>query len=253
MRDLGKKKKTSNINWDNKKEWVNKRKELYRRILTNKYIPDISKQRVYDYSKGLWETPKTFVDGYAYNDGTWLKYNTYRVNGGKFHNKVYCKTKKDVIEQLYSYLCFLKKIGMTNTMEMGYFAVCHIIWKLTFVKGMYEPNKTNLTKMEKMAATVQRNDVICERRDTRQYCVDPKLKKGKTKGQVVGLQRKKDKEMRWKRMEELFDDTLTNQQNLDKMKDNGLIISEPTLQRFKRTHRGCQMVSDEHNTPDNNH
>ena len=142
---------------------------------------------------------------------------------------------------------------MTNTMEMGYFAVCHIIWKLTFVKGMYEPNKTNLTKMEKLAATVQRNDVICERRDTRQYCMDPKLKKGKTTGQVVGLQRKKDKEIRWKRIEELFDDTLTNQQNLDKMKDNGLIISEPTLQRFKRTHRGCQMVSDDHNTSDNNH
>ena len=183
MRDLGNNKKTSIINWDNKKEWVNKRKDLYRRILTNKYIPDISKQRVQDYSKGLWETPKTFVDGYAYNDGTWLKYNTYRVKGGKFHNKIYCKTKKDVIEQLYSYLCFLKKIGVTNTLEMGYFAVCHIIWKLTFVEGMYEPNKTNLTKMEKMAATVQRNDVICERRDTRQYCMDPKLKRGKTTGQ----------------------------------------------------------------------
>lgn len=69
-----------------------------------------------------------------------------------------------------------------------------------------------------------------------------KTEKGKTTGQVVGLQRKKDKEIRWKRIEELFDDTLTNQQNLDKMKDNGLIISEPTLQRFKRTHRGCQMV-----------
>lgn len=48
MRDLGNNMKTSNINWDNKKEWVNKRKELYRRIMTSKYIPDISKQRVRD-------------------------------------------------------------------------------------------------------------------------------------------------------------------------------------------------------------
>ena len=179
MRDLGEKKKTSTIKWDDKKDWVSKRKELYRRILTHKDLPDICKKRVYDYPKGLWETPKTFVNGYAYNDGTWLRYNTYRMKGGIFHNKVYCKTRKDVIEQLYSYMCFLKKIGINNTMEMWYFAVCHIIWKLTFSKGMYEPNKTNLTKMEKLATTVQRNDVICERRDTRQYCIDPKLKKGK--------------------------------------------------------------------------
>ncbi|MBO4561258.1 MAG: hypothetical protein J5705_04740 [Bacteroidaceae bacterium] len=248
MRELNK--KTSIIIWDNKKEWVNKRKELYRRILTSNYIPDSSKKRVSDYPKGLWETPKTFVDGYAYNDGTWLKYNTCRVKGGKFHNKVYCKTKKDVIEQLYSYMCFLKKIGINNTMEMWYFAVCHIIWKLTFSKGMYEPNKTNLTKMEKLATTVQRNDVICERRDTRQYCIDPKLKKGKTSGQVIGLQRKKDKDMRWNRIKELYDSTLTNQQNLDKMKDNGLEISESTLHRWKR---GCHMVSEDHNASDNKH
>jgi hypothetical protein len=72
--------------------------------------------------------------------------------------------------------------------------------------------------------------------------MDPKTKNGKTKGQVVGLQRKKDREIRWRRIEELYDDTLTNQQNLDKMKDNGLDISESTLQRFKKSLRGCQMV-----------
>ena len=72
--------------------------------------------------------------------------------------------------------------------------------------------------------------------------MDPKLKTGKDKGQVVGIQRKKDKEIRWGKMEELYDETLTNQENLDKMKDNGLDISESTLQRFKRSHRGCQMV-----------
>lgn len=53
MRDLGNNMKTSNINWDNKKEWVNKRKELYRRIMTSKYIPDISKQ-------GYVTTPRVY-------------------------------------------------------------------------------------------------------------------------------------------------------------------------------------------------
>lgn len=250
MRELSKNKKTSAINWDNKKEWVNKRKELYRRIMTSKDLPDICKKRVSAYPKGLWETPKTFVDGYAYNDGTWLRYNTFRVKGGKLHNKVYCKTKKDVIEQLYSYMCFLKKIGIYCPMEIWYYATCHIIWKLTFQKDMFKPNNTNLDKIEILAKTVQRNDVICERRDTRQYCMDPKLKKGKTTSQVVGLQRKKDKEVRWKKMAELYDPTLTNKENLDKMRVNGLDISESTLHRWKR---GYHMVSDDQIIPDNNH
>ena len=224
---------------DDKKEWVYKRKDLYRRILTSPTMHAAIKQRVSKYPRGIWETPKTYVDGYAYNDGTWLIYNTCRMKGSKFHSKVLCKTKKEVLEQLYSYLCFLKKIGITNTLEMGYFAVCHIIWKLTFPKGMFKPSIANLRKIEGLEATVQRNDVTCDRIDPRHYCMDPKLKYRKKKGQVVGLQRKKDKEMRWKRIEELYDPALTNQQNLDKMKDNGLDISESTLQRWKR---GCQMV-----------
>ena len=242
MRKLDKNKKASTINWDDKKDWVSRRKELYRRILTSPSIPVDCKQRLYHYPKGLWETPKTFVDGYAYNDGTWLIYNTYRVKGGEFHYKVMCKTKKEVVDQLYSYLCFLKQLGVNNFLEMGYFAVCHIIWKLTFSKGLFKPNTTNLNTLEHLIRTVQKTDVTCDRVDTRQYCMDPKLKTGKDKGQVVGIQRKKDKEIRWGKMEELYDETLTNQENLDKMKDNGLDISESTLQRFKRSHMGCQMV-----------
>ena len=60
------------IKWNDKKEWGNKKKDWYRRILMSPYISVKIKERVQDYSKGLWETPKTFVDGYAYNDGTWL-------------------------------------------------------------------------------------------------------------------------------------------------------------------------------------
>lgn len=227
------------MKWDNKKEWVYKRKDLYRRILTSSNIPDICKKRVNNHSRGLWETPKTYVDGYAYNDGTWLLYNTCRMKNGKFHNKILCKTKKDVIEQLYSYLCFLKQIGINYTLEMGYFAVCHIIYKLTFPKGLFKPNMTDLRKLEELIKTVMRNDVICARKDTRKYCIDPKLKRGKTKGQVVGIQRKKDKDIRWKRIVELYDPALTNKQNLDRMRDNGLDISEATLHRWKR---GCQMA-----------
>ena len=86
------------MEWDDKKNWVYLRKDLYRDILTSPSIPVDCKQRVCHYPKGLWETPKTFVDGYAYNDGTWLMYNTFRKRGGKLHYKVMCKTKKDVVD-----------------------------------------------------------------------------------------------------------------------------------------------------------
>ena len=93
-----------------------------------------------------------------------------------------------------------------------------------------------------------KNDVVCARKDPRQYCIDPKIKRGKTRGQITGLQRKKDKDIRWKRIGELYDPSLTNNQNLDKMRDNGLNISEATLHRWKRV---CQMVIDNHKTTNN--
>lgn len=230
------------MDWDNKKDWVRRRKELYLLILPSSSVPVMSRQRIYDYKKGLWETPKTYVNGYAYNDGSWLIYNTFRVKDGKFHNKVLCMTKKDVILQLYSYLCFLKKIGVSNFWEMQYFAVCHIIWKLTFKKGLWKDTIKNRNHIEKLIKTVSGKEVTCYRTDTRKYCIDPKLKKGKTKGQVTGLQRKKDKELNCKRIEELYNPALSNKQNLNMFKEKGLDISERTLQRWKKYYRGCQMA-----------
>ena len=224
---------------------MNKKKELYLRIQSSPYLPGKIKQRVYDYREGIWETPKVYIDGYAYNDGSWLIYNTCRISCGKFKNKVYCRTRKDMIDNLYSYICFLKNIGMDNTLEMGYFAFCHIIVKLTFTKGLFAPTKQNLDLLECIIQSIRKNDICCYRKDTRKYCMDPRMKEGKTTGQKVGLQRKKDKEVTWKRIEELYDETLTNKQNLLKMKEAGLPICERTLQEWKKSHRGCKMDFDD--------
>ena len=173
------------------------------------------------------------------------------MKGCTLHNKVFCRTKQDVIRQLYSYLCFLKKVGLNNTLEMGYFACCHLIYKLTFRKGIWDVTDKNIKELESLINKVNKNEVTCSRIDTRKYCMDPKMKKGKNKGQVTGLQRKKDKEMTWKRIEQLYDPALTRQQNLDKFKENGLVVSESTLKRWKRT-KGGQMVFDK-NIPENTH
>ena len=228
---------------DNKKEWVKQRDNLLDRIISSD-IPQERKQMVFANRKGLWETPKVYVDGFAYNDGTWLIYKTLRMKGEKLRNKIYCQTKQDVIKQLYSYCCFLKNIGIENALEMYFFVTCHIIYKLIYHKGLWNCSDINIRKIADLVHTVSSKDVYCSRQDPRKYCMDPEIKEGKTKGQVIGLQRKKDKEVIWKGIEELYDETLTNKQNLEKLKENGLDVSERTLQRWKREQRGCQMVCD---------
>ena len=50
--------------WDDKKDWISKRNELYRRIISSPYQSNESKELIQSYKQGIWETPKTFVDGY---------------------------------------------------------------------------------------------------------------------------------------------------------------------------------------------
>lgn len=125
---------------------------------------------------------------------------------------------------------------------MYYYLTCHIIYKLVFQKGIWDCYVVNTDKMEQLIKTVSSKDVSCSRKDHRKYCFDPETKEGKSKGQVIGLQKIKDKEVTWKRIEELYDERLTNQQNLDKFKENGLHISERTLQRWKREQRGDKWI-----------
>lgn len=226
------------LKWDQKKDWVNKKKELYRGIICSTSILPMEKQRVYDNRKGLWETPKKYVDGFAYNDGSWLIYNTFRVNKGTLKYKYYCKTKKELICDISNYMYFLKQIGVTNHWEMTYYTLCFIVNKLAFREGLFKYNTTNYDLIKNMSISViNSNNVIKgDWKDDRKYCIDPKMKKNKKKSEVVSIQRKKDKEVNWNKIEELYDDSKTNKENLQTLKDNGIDISERTLQRWKKEH-----------------
>lgn len=225
--------------WDDKKDWISKRNELYRRIISSPYQSNESKELIQSYKQGIWETPKTFVDGYSYNDGSWIVFKTCRTTGGKFRNKILCNTKDDVIENLYCYLFFLKDIGINNILVMGYFCVCHIISKLTIRDKMWKPTLGNMNKIEELIKSVIKSTghSNCSI-DTRKYCMDPKMKKGKDVHQLTSIQRKKDKEIRWEKIEKLYDERKTNSENLKFFKENGLEISERTLQYWKKNRQG---------------
>ena len=68
--------------------------------------------------------------------------------------------------------------------------------------------------------------------------MDPKMKKGKDIHQLTSIQRKKDKEIKWEKIEKLYDERKTNSENLKFFKENGLEISERTLQYWKKNRQG---------------
>ena len=81
------------------------------------------------------------------------------------------------------------------------------------------------------------DDICCDCDDERKYVISPDLLRCKTKGDKVKIQRKKDKEIDWKRIEELYDSSKTNIQNLMEFRKNGLNISERTLQYWKKSRK----------------
>lgn len=222
-----------------KKEWEIFKKDLYRWCMNPELdISDYQRQMVYYYKDGLFETPKKYIDGYAYNDGTWKKFSTGCMYKSGYRGMMVCGSKKSLIDCLYAYMCFLKKMGVDDGKVFGYFTVVYILTKLDFKDGMFTKNQANINILSGLIGEVKEKDVddiCCDCDDERRYCIDPRYLICKSSSTKVKIQRKKDKELDWKKIEELYDDSKTNAQNLMVFHQNGLVISERTLQRWKKS------------------
>lgn len=226
---------------EDRRLWESFKMDLYRLCMDpNIDIPDFQRQMVYDYRGGLYETPKVFIDGYAYNDGSWKKFNTGCMYKTGYRGMMICWDKKSIIDCLYAYMCFLKKIGIDDSKVFVYFTVVYMLDKLDFKDGMFPKNRDNINILLRMINEVIEKDVddiCCDYDDERKYVISPDLLRCKTKGDKVKIQRKKDKEIDWKRIEELYDSSKTNIQNLMEFRKNGLNISERTLQYWKKSRK----------------
>lgn len=221
-----------------RKGWETLRKDLYRDCMKSVNVPGVQKQMVYDYRDGLYETPKKFdKDGYAYNDGTWIKFKTGCMYKKGYRGMMICRDKKCVIDCLDAYMCFLKKMGVDDSRVFWYFTVVYMLDKLDFKDGMFPGDRNNMDILKGLIGDVMDKDVTnisCGCEDERRYAVLPDLLKKMDKGDKVKVQRKKDKEINWNRIEELYDSSKTNVQNLMEFRKKGFKISERTLQRWKR-------------------
>lgn len=213
--------------------WIKIRHYLYNRIKDDPDFPDDVKMFVEDHKDGLYETPKEYdADGYSYNDGSWLRFRTGCMYNGKFSSMMICANSKSVVDCLYGYMCFLRKLGIVDGIVIYYFSVVFILDKLDFNDGVFPGNRYYMNIVENSIRKVLSfdvKDIDCDCGDERKFC----MKEGSRSEKARKRQMKKG-ELTDKKIEELYDPGLTNNQNLMKFRKNGLDIKERTLQRWKK-------------------
>ena len=114
---------------DRKVRWRSFRDELFEMITNSSLTPDDTIERVKAYQKGLYETPKEYEDGYAVNDGSWVKY----YYNGRFR----CKNKEEIGRYIYGYVCFLIKAGIDDLNEFWYYSLCFLIDRVEYREGLF--------------------------------------------------------------------------------------------------------------------
>ena len=188
---------------DRKVRWRNFRDELFEMITNSSLTPDDTIERVKAYQKGLYETPKEYEDGYAVNDGSWVKY----YYNGRFR----CKNKEEIGRYIYGYVCVLVKAGIDDLNEFWYYSLCFLIDRVEYREGLFGCSLENKNRIESTilkALKKRPQDVWTAKKDERKYCLDPSVKKGKTVGEKTHLQKKKDKEITDARIAERYDPSL---------------------------------------------
>lgn len=188
---------------DRKVRWKCLRDELFGVITNSAHSPDDMIERIKSYRKGLYETPKVYEDGYAVNDGSWVKY----YYNGRFR----CKNKEEIGRYIYGYVCFLIKAGIDDLNEFCYYSLCFLIDRLEYREGLFGCSLDNRRRLE---STIQKarkkrpQEVWTAKKDKRRHCLDPKVKKDMTVGEKTHSQKKKDKEITDARIAERYDPSL---------------------------------------------
>ena len=231
--------------YDTKEQWIKYRKNLHLKLPhSDKLIPELEVRiRIQKNTEGLFETPKTYTDGVAYNDGSWLIYNTCRTTKCKVRTKIKCNTKNDIIKKLISYLFFLKEVGITNKYEMLYYAIYFISDRLFYTKGMFDCNDNNKVLIGKKISYVlnRKGSCSCSRFDDRKFCFDPKLKNsfksyGKLNRKLYTKEQKRIvKESKDELIRKYYNSELSIRENVKVMKENGIEVSKSSLGRWLKS------------------
>ena len=197
---------------DRKIRWKSLRDELFEMIINGSHSPDEMIERVKAYKNGLYESPKEYVDGYAVNDGSWVKYC--------YNGRRRCKNKEEIGRYLFGYVGFLLKTGIDDWDELLYYSLCFLIDRLEYRDGLFGCSLDNKERIEsaiKKACTMRPWEVWSAKKDKRKHCLDPKVVKNRTKGMktkkdIIGektrMQKKNQKKITDEKIWRLYDPNL---------------------------------------------
>ena len=223
-------------------DWKRYRVEIYSRLLQGGQIGGFQEReiayRVQDNNWGIYETLKAFEDGVAYNDGTWLIYNTSRMQRCNdqvlFKDKVFCRDKNHVIQALYSYILFLRKIGIDVVYEMNFYAVAFLTKYLRFYDKVFDctmENKKKVGELCQAALNKDPEDIDCNTRlDSRRFALDPvtigRMTRGMTRKQataeVTRFQKKVQKQIKDDLIKTWYNPKLSERKNIEVFRENGI-------------------------------
>ena len=185
---------------DRKVRWRNLRDELFGVITGGAHTPDDIVERVKAYKGGLYESPKEYVDGYAINDGSWVRY----YYNGRFR----CKNKDEIGRYLFGYVCFLMEAGIDDQYEFWYYSLCFLIDRLEYREGLFGCSLENKGRIEstiRIAQAKKPQEVWTAKKDGREFCLDPQLIKGMSVGEKTRMQKRYQKKATDERIRRIYD------------------------------------------------
>ena len=218
-------------------DWKQFRLSLYQRFIWNAEHGGFDERkmayRILDNKWGIYESRKTYEDGVAYNDGSWMIFTTSRVYKDKdktiYKDKVFCKDKDQVIADLYSYILFLRKIGVEEVYEMYFYAIAFLTKYIRFVDKVFNCTKENQMKIGELcqaACKKEPDEIDCEsRKDTRKFAFDPDITRKMIPADIVRWQNRIEKQITDEQIKKWYNPKLSVRKNVIELKLQGLEIS----------------------------
>lgn len=190
---------------------------------------------------GIYETLKAYdVDGVAYNDGSWIIYTTSRMvrhgDQAVYKDKVFCWDKNQVIDDLYSYILFLRKVGIDVVYEMNYYAVAFLVKYLRFYNGVFDctwDNQRRIGELCRSAVNKAPEEIDCaSRKDSREFAFDPDVTRKMSQAVIITWQKSIRKQMKDAKIRKWYDPKLSVRKNLEIMNEHKVDVSLGRLQQW---------------------
>ncbi len=185
------------------------------------------------YKETLYETPKTFKNNFAFNDGTWLRFpKEYRTKNGKAKG-IFLKDTKSAIIELFFFCRFQSLLGVSLKEELVYHMICFISDVVNIYGSAFDCNQKNKDILYKIAERILTSEVPLEThdklKDTRAFCIDPMQLKVMDKKTKASMQAKGKRISNYINILKKYDENKSISQNAIEC---GVCIS--TIKRFNK-------------------